>query len=160
MAWEPTNANDVRLLVEKVERGGGEDGPTTTPIVQSNRGGENIASIVVDQFSIDSGGNLDPLHGLSNEEALGMSQGNIEHEFSFTVMGEYYELLANVRRDGGETGGDPRSVELKITAQWQGYRTILSGAFVEEKNSSVSDGETAEHEFSGYALRRDPRQSS
>lgn len=151
MAWEPTNANDVRLTVSVVNRNDDGSVSGTTELGAST-------SIVVDQFSIDSGGNLDPLHGLSNSEALGMSQGNIEHEFSFTVMGEYYELLEGVRRRGQNTEGDPRSVELKVTAQWQGYRTILSGAYVEEKNSSVSDGETAEHEFSGYALRRDPRQ--
>jgi hypothetical protein len=159
MAWEPTNANDVRLTVSTVQRNDKGDVEGTTPIGRSDRGGD-VASIVVDSFSIDSSGSLDPLHGLSNSEALGMSQGNIEHEFSFTVMGEYYELLESVRRRGQESEGDPRSVELEIVAQWQGYRTILNGAFVEEKNSSVSDGETAEHEFSGYALRRDPREGS
>lgn len=153
MAWEPTNANDVRLTVSVIERGDDGSVSGTTEIGAST-------SIVVDQFSIDSSGSLDPLHGLSNSEALGMSQGNIEHEFSFTVMGEYYELLESIRRRGQGTEGDPRSVELRITAQWQEYRTILSGAYVEEKNSSVSDGETAEHEFSGYALRRDPRENS
>jgi len=153
MAWEPTNANDVRLTVSKVERGDDGSVEGTTEIGAST-------SIVVDSFSIDSSGSLDPLHGLSNSEALGISQGNVEHEFSFTVMGEYYDLLESVRRRGQNTEGDPRSVELQIVAQWQDYRTILSGSYIEEKNSSVSDGETAEHEFSGYALRRDPREGS
>ena len=149
MAWEPTNANDVRLVVSEVIRNDEGKEQETQELGEST-------SVVVDQFSIDSSGSLDPLHGLSNPEALGMSQGNIEHEFSFTVMGEYYELLRDLRRRGDNSSGDPRSVELRIKAEWQGYRTVLNGAFVEEKNSSVSDGETAEHEFSGYALRRDP----
>ena len=149
MAWEPTNANDVRLVVSEVIRNDEGKEQETQELGEST-------SVVVDQFSIDSSGSLDPLHGLSNPEALGMSQGNIEHEFSFTVMGEYYELLRDLRRRGDNSSGDPRSVELRIKAEWQGYRTVLNGAYVEEKNSSVSDGETAEHEFSGYALRRDP----
>jgi len=149
MAWEPTNANDVRLVVSEVIRNDEGKEQETQELGEST-------SVVVDQFSIDSSGSLDPLHGLSNPEALGMSQGNIEHEFSFTVMGEYYELLRDLRRRSDNSSGDPRSVELRIKAEWQGYRTVLNGAYVEEKNSSVSDGETAEHEFSGYALRRDP----
>jgi len=154
MSWEPTNANDVRLTVSVARRDDDGNNPRAGPTLGAS------GSVVVDQFSIDSSGNLDPLHGLSNVQALGMSQGNIEHEFSFTVMGEYYNLLQNIRRDAAEDSDDPRSIELFIVARWQNYRTVLEGAYIEETNSSVSDGETAEHEFSGYALRRDPRQNN
>jgi hypothetical protein len=159
MAWEPTNANDVRLTVSVARRDDDGSNPRAGPTLGASESG-SAASIVVDQFSIDSSGNLDPLHGLSNVQALGMSQGNIEHEFSFTVMGEYYNLLQNIRRDAQDDSDDPRSIELFIVVQWQDYRTVLEGAYIEETNSSVSDGETAEHEFSGYALRRDPRQNN
>jgi hypothetical protein len=154
MTWEPTNANDVRLTVSVARRDDDGSNPRAGPELGSS------ASIVVDSFSIDSSGSLDPLHGLSNSEALGISQGNIEHEFSFTVMGEYYDLIENIRRDVADDSDDPRSIELFIVVQWQEYRTVLEGAYMEETNSSVSDGETAEHEFSGYALRRDPRQNN
>jgi len=150
MAWEPTNANDVRLTVSTIKRNDEGDAFEFPEIGSS-------ASIVVDSFSIDSSGSLDPLFGLSNSEALGMSEGNVEHEFSFTVMGEHYDLLNDIVQDSAEELNGPRSVELQIVAHWQDYRTVLVPARVEERNSSVSDGETAEHEFSGYALRRDER---
>jgi len=153
MTWEPTNANDVRLTVSTIKRNDLGEAYEFPEIGSS-------ASIVVDQFSIDSSGNLDPLHGLSNSEALGMSEGNIEHEFSFTVMGENYSLLNDIVQDSSDELGGTRSVELQIVIHWQNYRTVLVPARVEERNSSVSDGETAEHEFSGYALRRDDRQGS
>jgi len=153
MTWEPTNANDVRLTVSTIERNS-EGAPSNFPEIGSS------ASIVVDQFSVDSSGSLDPLHGISNSEALGMSEGNIEHEFSFTVMGENYDLLNDMVQDSSDELNGTRSVELQIVVHWQNYRTVLVPARVEERNSSVSDGEAAEHEFSGYALRRDDRKSS
>lgn len=149
MSWEPTNANDVRLTVYRVIRN--DDGSVSeTPEVAAS------ASIVVDEFSIDTTRNIDPLHGISNPEALGMSRGNVEHEFSFTVMGEYYELLNQINNQNSESGGVP--YELQIRAQYQEYRTVLFGAYIEENNHTVSDGSAAEHEFSGVARSRGDRQ--
>jgi len=148
MAWEPTNANDVRLTVSRVERDDSGSVTNTVSVAES-------ASVVVDEFSIDTTKDQTLLHGISNYEALGRSLGNIEHEFSFTVMGEDYAILSEI----SETidGNGPPS-ELQITVQYQGYRTVLTGAGIGEVGDTVSDGEAAEHEFAGMARKRRDKQ--
>jgi len=145
MAWNPTNANDVRLIVNRVERDGNGNVQDTPEIGQST-------SIVVSEFNLDSSETLSGLHGISNPEALGISRGNKEHEFDFTVEGEYYELLRDVAEDDG------RAAELQIVAQYQEYRTVLEGAYIGEKSSGITDDEAASHEFGGMARKRDDRE--
>lgn len=142
MTWNPTNANDVELIVSRVERD--ESGSRT--------GSETLADtarIVVDEFSIESDEDLDGLSGVGNPEALGVSQGDVEHSFSFTVQGEDARLFKNLAADNG------RANELEIIVRLQDYKDKLTGCRAGTRNLSGSSGDAVEYEAGGIATGRD-----
>jgi hypothetical protein len=143
MVWNPTNANDVSLVVSQVERdeNGTRTGATTIA---------DTASIVVDEFSIDSDEDLEGLSGVGNPEALGISQGDVEHSFSFTVMGEDATLFQKLASDDG------RAVELEIIVRMDDYKDKLTGARAGTRALSGSSGDATEFEVSGIATGRSP----
>jgi len=143
MAWNPTNANDVRLTIHSVTRNDEDGTVSETPEIGDS------ASIVVSEFNLDTAENLNGLHGISNPEALGITRGNQEHEFDFTVEGEYYDLLSDIITNDG------RAAELQIIVQYQQYRTVLNGAYIGDKSSGIADDEAASHEFGGMARTRE-----
>lgn len=143
MTWNPTNANDVRLVVSAVSRDNNGNRTGTSEILSS-------ASVVVDEFSLGTDEDLEGLSGITNAQALGVSRGDIEHEFSFTVQGEDGELLLDVVQDN-ET---QRARELDIQVIYQDYRTVLKSAWCGTRDSSGSSGDSTEHEFGGMARKR------
>lgn len=143
MAWNPTNADDVELIVSVVERNdaGTRTGSTTLT---------TTARVVVDSFTISSDEDLTGLSGVGNPEALGISQGNVEHSFDFVIQGEDAKTFKNLASDDG------RANELEIIARLDDYRDKLVGARAGTRELSGSDGDPVEFSVSGIATGRDP----
>lgn len=134
MAWVPTNANDVVLTISQVVEGG----PNTTELTNTN-------IITVDEFSLDEEEDLSALSGVSNANPLGITQGDVEYTFSFTVQGEDAELFTSLATDDG------RAVELQIQAVGENYKKVLGGARAGTRNFSASSGDATEYEVEGMA---------
>lgn len=141
MAWNPTNANDVTLIVSVVERDDSGARIGTAELVSTN-------AVVVDDFSIETDEDLEGLSGVGNPEALGISRGDIEHTFNFTVQGEDTELMTEVANDEG------RANELEILAKFESVNIVLEGAYAGTRNTSGSSGDPIDNEFEGMATGR------
>jgi hypothetical protein len=144
MTWNPTNADDVQLVISVVERDESGTKVGDTKIADT-------ASIVVDDFSIGSEEDLEGLSGVGNATPLGVSRGDIEHSFSFTVQGEDADLFTGLVKDD-----DGRSAELEIVAIADEYKDKLTGAFAGTRDWSGSSGDPTEFEAEGMATNRDP----
>lgn len=144
MTWNPTNADDVTLIVSEVLR---DDSGTRTGTDEI----ANTSAIVVEDFSIDTEEDMEALSGVGNAEALGVSKGDIEHSFSFTVNGEDADVFNNLASN--DTG---RSVELEIVVKAENYKDKLTGAYAGTRNLSGSSGDPIEYEVEGIATGRDP----
>lgn len=142
MAWNPTNADDVNLVVSEVTRDSSGSRTGTIRIA-------NTSAVVVDDFSIETEEDLEALSGIGNWEALGISQGDVEHSFSFTIQGEDAEVFQSFASDG-------RAVELEIRVQMDEYQDKLTGAYAGTRNLSGSSGDPTEYEVEGIAKGRDP----
>lgn len=142
MTYNPTNTNDVELIVSKVERDESGSRTGSTPIAKT-------AKVVVDDFSIEADEDLELLSGVGNAEALGVSQGNVEYSFGFTIQGEYAKLFKELAADNG------RANELEIVARLDDYKDKLTGARAGTRNLSGSDGDPVEYEVGGVATGRD-----
>jgi len=143
MSYNPTNANDVELVVSKVEGDGSGASAPTTKIAKT-------AKVVVDDFTIGSDEDLEGLSGVGNAEALGISQGDVEHSFSFTIQGEYAKLFKNLASDDG------RANELEIVARLDDYKDVLRGCRAGTRDLSGSSGDPVEFEVEGIATGREP----
>jgi hypothetical protein len=143
MTWNPTNANDVQLIVSRILRD--ELGSRT-----DEREIAETGSIVVDEFSIDSDEDLEGLSGIGNPEALGISRGDVEHSFSFTVQGEDAELFNELASLNG------RANELEILVRMEDYKDKLVQAYAGTRSLSGSSGDATEYEVEGIAVSRDP----
>lgn len=144
MPWNPTNTDDVTLIVSQVLRD--ESGSRTGSVELANTN-----AIVVDDFSIDTEEDMEALSGIGNAEALGISRGDIEHTFSFTVQGEDADLFNGLASDG-----DGRAVELEIILRAEDYKDKLTGAYAGTRSVSGSSGDAMEYEAEGIATGRDP----
>lgn len=144
MPWNPTNTDDVTLIVSQVIR---DDAGTRTGSVEL----ANTNAIVVDDFSIDTEEDMEALSGIGNAEALGISRGDIEHTFSFTVQGEDADLFNGLASDD-----DGRAVELEIILRAEDYKDKLTGAYAGTRSVSGSSGDAMEYEAEGIATGRDP----
>lgn len=144
MPWNPTNTDDVTLIVSEVLRDdtGARTGSTELA---------NTSAIVVDDFSIETEEDMEGLSGIGNAEALGISKGDIEHSFSFTVQGEDADLFNGLASD--DTG---RAVELEIIVKMENYKDKLTGAYAGTRNVSGSSGDPIEFEAEGITTGRDP----
>jgi len=141
MAWNPTNANDVTLRVTRIAQEGDDEVLVDT------------GAIVVDEFSIESEEDLESLTGVGNVEALGISRGDVEHTFSFTVQGEDADLFQKLAT-GDNPGDDTRSVELELLAMFESVNIGLDGAYAGTRNVSGSSGDAIEMEVEGLATGR------
>lgn len=141
MAWNPTNANDVTLIVSKVDR---DESGTRTGTTELS----DTSAVVVDDFSIDTEEDMTALSGIGNAEALGVSRGDVEHSFSFTIQGEDAELFSDMVAEDG------RAVELQITVSMDSYKTKLTGAYAGTRSVSGSSGDPVEGEYEGIATGR------
>lgn len=144
MPWNPTNTDDVTLIVSQVIR---DDTGTRTGSVEL----ANTNAIVVDDFSIDTDEDMEALSGIGNAEALGISRGDIEHTFSFTVQGEDADLFNGLASDE-----DGRAVELEIILRAEDYKDKLTGAYAGTRSVSGSSGDAMEYKAEGIATGRDP----
>jgi hypothetical protein len=144
MPWNPTNTDDVTLIVSQVIR---DDTGTRTGSAEL----ANTNAIVVDDFSLDTEEDMEALSGIGNAEALGVSRGDIEHTFSFTVQGEDANLFNGLASDE-----DGRAVELEIILRAEDYKDKLTGAYAGTRSVSGSSGDPLEFEAEGIATGRDP----
>lgn len=138
MPWKPTNANDVTLIISLVER---ENGGFTT-------GSSNVSdtsAIVVDSFSIDDEQDMSALSGVGRFRAFGISKGDVETGFSFTVQGEDATLFAGLAADDGDAN------ELQIIVEMQDYRATLEGAYAGTRSLSGDSGDPTELQVEGIA---------
>lgn len=142
MTWYPTNANDVTLIVSRVVRD--DSGSVTSRPTLADTG-----AIVVDDFSVETNEDMEGLSGVGNPEALGISQGDVEHSFSFTVQGEDAELFSSL------AGSDGRANELQIVVKMEDYKDKLTGARAGTRNVSGSSGDPVEMEVDGISTGRD-----
>jgi hypothetical protein len=144
MTWYPTNTDDVTLIVSQVLR---DDSGTRTGTAEL----ANTSAVVVDDFSIDTEEDMEALSGVGNAEALGISKGDIEHNFSFTIQGEDAEVF-----NGLASNEDGRAVELEIIFVAEDYKDKLTGAYAGTRNVSGSSGDPLEFEAEGVATGRTP----
>lgn len=142
MAWNPTNTDDVSLTVSVVERG--EDGSRTgtTTLVDT-------ANVVVDDFTIGTEEDMEGLSGVGNATPQGVSRGDIEHTYDFTIQGEDAEVF-----NGLVSGSDGRSNELQLIATGESFKIKLTGAFAGTRELSGSSGDPTEYAVEGMATDR------
>ena len=141
MTWYPTNANDVTLIVSRVVR---DDNGT-------HEGTEQLAdtsAVVVDEFTIGSDEDMEGLSGIGNPEALGLSQGDVEHTFSFTIQGEDAQVFNDLASDNG------RANELEIIVRMEEFKDKLVGAKAGTRELSGSSGDPTEFAVEGMATGR------
>lgn len=144
--WKPTNADDVTLIVSQVIRDENGNRSGTQAV---NGSAPLSGAVVVDDFSIETDEDLEALTGIGNYEALGITKGDVDHSFSFTVQGEDADLFQNLARDDGT------AVELEIIVKLQDYQDKLVGAYAGTRNLSISNGDAVEMEVEGIAKSRD-----
>lgn len=145
MPWNPTNANDVELTVSEVERtdDGSRSGSATIG---------DTANIVVDDFSIETDEDLEGLSGVGNSAPQGVTRGDIDYSFSFTVQGEDAELFTSLASDDG------RANELEIVVKLEDYKDKLTGAYAGTRELSGTSGDAVEFAVEGIATGRSPGQ--
>jgi hypothetical protein len=149
MSWNPTNANDVTLIVSVVERGesGSRSGPTELV---------NTGAVVVDDFSIETEEDLEGLSGIGNRTPQGISKGDVDHTFSFTVQGEDGVLFQQIAEgEDGSVDSGTQSRELELTARFESIDIELSGAWAGTRNISGSSGDAIEYEVEGMATNKE-----
>lgn len=144
MTWYPTNADDVTLIVSQVERNDDGSRSGSRELTKTN-------AITVDDFTIGTEEDLTALSGVGNANPLGISQGDIEHSFDFTVQGEDADLFNALSAD--ESG---RAVELEIVVRAEDYKDKLVGAYAGTRELSGSSGDPIEYAVEGMATGRDP----
>jgi len=142
MTWYPTNTNDVTLIVSRVIRddAGNRDGDTEELA--------DTSAITVDDFTIGADEGLEGLSGIGNAEALGISQGDVEYTFSFTVQGEDAQLFNSLASDDG------RANELEIIVTMEEFMDKLVGAKAGTRELSGSSGDPTEFSVEGMATKR------
>jgi len=101
----------------------------------------------VADFSVSSDEDLSGLSGVGNPEALGISRGDVEHTFDFTVEGEDAELFSGLASENG------RAVELEIIVKAQQYKGTLTGAYAGTRELSGSSGDPIEYAVDGMATK-------
>jgi len=142
MTWYPTNANDVTLIVSAIERDDSGNRTGAPTIVDSG-------ALSVSDFTIGTEEDLSGLSGIGNPEDLGISQGDIEHTFSFTVEGEDADVFTSLASDE-----DGRAVELEIIVKMEDYKDKLTGAKAGTREVSASSGDAIEFDVEGMATGR------
>jgi len=143
MTWYPTNTDDVTLIVSEVSRN--EDGSRagSTEIA-------NTSAITVDDFTIGTEEDMTALSGVGNATPLGISQGDVEHSFDFTVQGEDATLFNDLAENNSG-----RAKELEIIARAEDYKAKLVGAYAGTREFSGSSGDPVEFAVEGIATGRD-----
>jgi hypothetical protein len=148
--WTPTNADDVTLIIEAVDRSGNTR--NTSNILT---GDEPVSgAVVVDDFSISAEEDLEALSGVGQHKPKGISKGDIEYSFSFTVQGEHADLFNKLAT------ADGTAQEMDIIVKMDTYQDKLISAYAGTRDVSASNGDPVEYEAEGIALDRDPGTNS
>ncbi|AGF91199.1 hypothetical protein HAPG_00013 [Halorubrum phage GNf2] len=142
MTWYPTNANDVKLIVSVVNRDESGSRTGTTRLADTS-------AVSVSDFTLGTEEDLSGLGGIGNPEDLGISQGDIEHTFSFTVEGEDAEVFNGLASDE-----DGRAVELEIIVKMEDFKSKLTGAKAGTRELSASSGDPIEYDVEGMSTGR------
>jgi len=143
MTWYPTNANDVQLNISRVERD--ESGSRT--------GSTEVAStalVVVDEFNLDEEEDLEGLSGVGRRTPKGISKGDIEYSFDFTIQGEDAEVFEGIV----DTDNENTAQELEIVALFEELEIELAGVWAGTRNVSASSGDPTEMEVEGMATEK------
>lgn len=151
MTWNPTNTDDVTLVVSRVLRDESGSVANRPALTSSDGTYKETSAIVVDDFAIETSEDLSALSGIGNPEALGISRGDIEHSFNFTIQGEDAEVFQGLVSDD-----DGRALELEILVLMEDYKDKLTGAYAGTRNLSGSSGDPTEFEVEGIATGRTP----
>ena len=132
---EITNANDVRLVISAV----GESDYAMT----------DAARIVVDDFNFTIEEDNEPLSGVGNHRPVGITRGDIEYSFSFTVQGEDGDLLETIATRRG------RSREITFTATGREFVCKMISGYLTSLTYDGSTGEAVEWAAEGVAMNAD-----
>lgn len=137
---EITNANDVELILES-----DEDDTTRGTTGEAGR-------IVVDEFTITREEDDELVSGVGNRHSVGITNGDITHSWSFTIMGQDLDTFDMVAT------ADGRSRRFSMTArkfndngqkEWEVSLPICK-ATSEEWDAST--GDAMEYPVEGIAL--------
>jgi hypothetical protein len=139
-----TNANDVELVIESID----ENNRRGTPA--------GMGRLVVDEFTITREEDDTLESGVGHRLPVGLSNGDITHSFSFTMMGDDVSLFEAVATKNG------RSKLFSFTARkredgeivWE-YALDICKATSEEV--TASSGDPMEYAVDGIAVRVDKK---
>lgn len=135
---EITNANDVRLVIKAAD-------------VSGEVAMTDAARIVVDDFNFTIEEDNQPLSGVGNQNPVGITRGDIEHSFSFTLQGEDGDLLETVATQEG------RSREIEFTATGRVFVVKMMSGYLTSLSYDGSTGEAVEWSVEGVAMRAEVR---
>lgn len=134
-----TNANDVTLTVSAPTGGDADVNATAGP----------DGRLVVNDFSLTHSVDLTSHSGIGRNAPKGISIGDIEYEWEFTVQGEDVDLFTGIVSDDGIP------LEINMTAYMRDTQVGITGAFTEEDAIEGTSGDVAEMTFSGMATGMD-----
>ena len=132
---EITNANDVRLVIKAA----GEDDIGLT----------DRARIVVDDFNFTIEEDNEPLSGVGNQRPVGITRGDLEYTFSFTIQGEDGDLLQTIATRRG------RSREIEFVATGRAFVVKMMSGYLTSLTYDGSTGEAVEWAAEGVAMSAD-----
>lgn len=135
---EITNANDVRLVVRAV---GVDDGIGLT----------DRARIVVDDFNFTIEEENEALSGVGNHTPVGVTRGDVEYTYSFTVQGEDGDLLQTIATSNG------RSREIEFVATGRTFVVKMASGYLTSLSYDGNSGEAVEWAVDGLAVTADLR---
>lgn len=137
-----TNANDVELFIQSGE---------------NTRGTEaQMGRVVVDEFTITRDEDDELVSGVGHRLPAGITNGDIEHSFSFTIQGEDVQVFEMVAT------GDGRSKVFSFTAQKRDGGTVqwefaLDTCKATTEEMSGTSGDPMEYSVEGIAVSVDKR---
>lgn len=138
-----TNANDVELILE---RGGTKSGTSRA-----------MGRIVVDDFSIATTEGNELVSGVGYRNPAGISYGDIEYSWSFTLMGHDLSVFEMVANDEGE------AVAFSFTARKTDDNGAVQFEFALDTCAKTDDdfsgtsGDPTEYSVEGIAVSLDRR---
>lgn len=139
-----TNANDVQVIISSADQS-----RDTSPDGDMGR-------MVVDEFSITREEDVTLESGIGTRTSVGLSNGDIEHTFSFTLTGDDVDVFEMVADDAGRsklfdfTARKLGTVDQEDTAiEWE-YALTTCKATTEEL--SASTGDPIEYSVDGVAV--------
>lgn len=129
---EITNANDVRLVVKTGQNG--------------DLGLTDRARIVVDNFNFTVDEDNEGLSGVGNHTPVGVTRGDVEYSWSFSIQGEDGDLLRAIALDNG------RSREIEFLAKGRSFTVKMGSGYLTSLSYDGDSGEAVEWSAEGMAV--------